>query len=81
MTKKQKENELRIIEDMAGRSEADNRTAEVLALCEIARQLARLADLYQFELGLDEEPAAESKKTEAASRLRSDMVWSRLKKD
>lgn len=57
MTKKQKENELRIIENMAGRSELDNRTAEVLALCEIARQLARLADLYQFELGVDDDMA------------------------
>lgn len=58
------DNEQRInleqIENMAGRSDVDNRTAEVLALCEIARQagtiareLKRLGDLYQFELGVD----------------------------
>ena len=31
----------------------------VAALCEIARQLARLADLYEFELGLEEEDLEE----------------------
>lgn len=38
---------------MANTNHPDNQVAHVFALCEIARQLARLGDLYQFELGVD----------------------------
>lgn len=47
---KQAENRINDIERKAGRDEVDNRIAEVAALCEIARQLARLGDLYLTDL-------------------------------
>ena len=50
--------EIRIsrIETKACCTDSDVQTEEalVLAVCEVARQLAHLVDLYQFELGLDE---------------------------
>ena len=38
------------IEAHADLSDADNQMAQVLALCEIARQLARLGDLYEVQI-------------------------------
>lgn len=38
------------IERRAGRNEADNREAEVCALCELARAVYRLGDLYLTDL-------------------------------
>ena len=50
---KQAESRINVIKDLASRTEADNRLAEVLALCEIARQLTRLGDLYLTDLNLN----------------------------
>lgn len=44
------EKRIDVIEDMAGRNEADNRIAEVFAICELARALNRLGDLYLTDL-------------------------------
>lgn len=61
------ENEIEIIESLSGTSSVDNQMALTLAICQCARQLARLADLYQFELGLDGAPDTTGPRAEAAA--------------
>lgn len=47
---KQDERRINAIEHMASRNEVDNRVAEVAALCELARAVHRLGDLYLTDL-------------------------------
>lgn len=74
---KQDEHRINVIEDMAGRcrNEPDTRLAEVYALCEIARQLARLGDLYVTDLvlhgALDTDRSSGSAVTASRTFLRS----------
>ena len=57
----------RILDSNAQRLVSAERLS-VVVLCEIAQHLARLADLYEFELGLDEEEEEEEEDLEALAR-------------
>jgi hypothetical protein len=48
------EKRIRKIEDDVRRGVIESHEGLVYAMCEVARQLRRLAYLYQFELGLEE---------------------------
>ena len=61
------EKEIKIIESLSGTTSVDNQVALTLAVCQCARQLARLADLYQFELGLQDAPDTTRPKAEPAA--------------
>lgn len=48
-------------------SDVQTQEALVLAVCEVARQLSHLVDLYQFELGLLDAPETTGPKEPAAA--------------
>ena len=49
------EKRIRILEDKAAAPDSDTVFIRTLALCEIARQLSRLGDIYEFELGINDD--------------------------
>lgn len=49
------EKRIRILEDKAAAPDSDTPFIRTLALCEIARQLSRLGDIYEFELGINDD--------------------------